>query len=147
MNQTDIFDPVFVLLLLTMIVWVYMYARRIPFIQTLDLEPNEVTADALANLSPPAVSNPSDNLKNLFELPVLFYAICGYLFVTQQVDSIYVFAAWAFTAFRILHSAVHCTVNIVLLRFGLYCVSSVALWFMIGRAALDHWVVFCAQIP
>jgi hypothetical protein len=34
-----------------------------------------------------------------------------------------------------LHSAVHCTVNIVLLRFWLYCISALALWFMVVRAA------------
>ena len=147
MNPAPIFDPVFVMLLLTLIVWIYMYARRIPFIQKLDLEPDEVTPDALASLSPPAVSNPSDNLKNLFELPVIFYTICGYLYVTQQVDAVYVTAAWIFAALRIAHSAVHCTVNIVLLRFGLYAVASLALWFMVGRAALQHWTSFCAQIP
>ena len=71
-----------------------------------------------SNMSPPKVNAPSDNLKNLFEMPVLFYALASMLFVTEQVDSGYVVAAWVFAAFRIAHSAVHCTVNIVMLRFG-----------------------------
>jgi hypothetical protein len=91
----------------------------------------------LARISPPAVSNPSDNLKNLFELPTLFYGLVLYLFVTNKVDEIYLVAAWIFAAFRILHSAVHCTVNIVLLRFWLYCISALALWFMVVRAACN----------
>ena len=33
-------------------------------------------------------------------------------------------------------SAVHCTVNVVILRFWLYCISALALWFMVARAAL-----------
>jgi len=90
----------------------------------------------LARFSPPAVSNPSDNLKNLFEMPVLFYALVLYLFVTKQVDSVYVLAAWVFAVFRILHSAVHCTINIVMLRFYLYLLSSLAVWFIAARAAL-----------
>jgi hypothetical protein len=49
---------------------------------------------ALAQLSPPEVSNPSDNLKNLFEHPVLLYVLALYLFVTNQVDAAYVSAAW-----------------------------------------------------
>jgi hypothetical protein len=61
----------------------------------------------LARLSPPSVSNPSDNLKNLFELPVLFYALSLYLFVTRQVDGTYVAAAWVFFVFRVAHSAIH----------------------------------------
>jgi hypothetical protein len=36
-----------------------------------------LTPAKLAELSPPAVANPSDNLKNLFELPVIFYALAA----------------------------------------------------------------------
>ena len=85
------------------------------------------------------MSNPSDNLKNLFELPVLFYALALYLFATAQVDAVYVFAGWMFVGFRTLHSAIHCTFNIVMLRFWLYVISSAALWFMVIRAALSHF--------
>jgi hypothetical protein len=63
---------------------------------------------ARARRSPPGVSNPSDNFKNLFEIPVIFYALALVLFVTGQVDAAYVTAAWVFAAFRALHSAVHC---------------------------------------
>ena len=136
MHQTAIFGPFFATMLLTFVVWVYMYARRIPFIQRSGFKPGELSPARLAELSPPEVSNPSDNLKNLFEIPVLFYALALYLYATQQVDAVYVTAAWIFVAFRVLHSAVHCTVNIVLLRFWLYAASTIAVWFMIFRAAL-----------
>jgi hypothetical protein len=85
------------------------------------------------------VWGPSDNLRNLFELPVLFYALTLYLFVTGQADAGYVYAGWIFAAFRALHSAVHCTINIVMLRFWLYAISSAALWFMLIRAALGYF--------
>jgi hypothetical protein len=62
---------------------------------------------ALAQLSHPEVSNPSDNLKSLFEIPVLFYALAQDLFVTYQVDAAYVGDVRIFVAFRALHSAVH----------------------------------------
>jgi len=93
----------------------------------------------LARLSPSAVSNPSDNLKNLFEMPVLFYALALYLFVTNQVDAAYVYAGWIFVGFRALHSAVHCTFNLVLLRFWLYAISTVALWFIVLRATFAYF--------
>jgi hypothetical protein len=98
-----------------------------------------VVPGRLAQLSPPEVSNPSDNLKNLFEIPVLFYALALYLFVTNQVDAVYVGAAWVFVGFRILHSAVHCTINIVMPRFYLDLFSTLAVWFIAGRAALHHF--------
>jgi len=135
MNQTAIFAPLLAMMLLTMIVWFYMYSKRIPLIQKSRINPNALTAAELARISPPSVSNPSDNLKNLFELPTLFYGLALYLFVVNKVDETYLIAAWGFAAFRVLHSAVHCTVNIVLLRFWLYCISALALWFMLIRAA------------
>ena len=72
MAQTAIFGPVFLMISLTFVVWIYMYAKRIPFIQSLDRSV-VLTPARLAELSPPAVANPSDNLKNLFEIPVIFY--------------------------------------------------------------------------
>lgn len=136
MNQGAIFGPFFAMIFLTMAVWVYMYARRIPFINAGGFDPQELTKPGrLAELSPPAVNNPSDNFRNLFEMPVLFYALALYLFVTRQVDTAYLAAAWVFVAFRVAHSAVHCTINRVMVRFYLYAIASAAVWFIAIRAA------------
>jgi len=134
-DQKQIFLPFLGMMLLTLVVWFYMYSRRIPFILGRKINMDEVSAEEFHRMSPAAVRKPSDNLKNLFEVPVLFYALCLYLFVTSQVDTIYVTAAWAFVGFRIIHSGVHCLINNVMLRFGVYCVSAFALWFMVLRAA------------
>lgn len=77
--------------------------------------------------------------KNLFEIPVLFYALALYLFVTRQVDAVDLDAAWIFVAFRVAHSAIHCTINIVIVRFYIYALSTLALWFMLLRAALQYF--------
>lgn len=140
MNQTAIFGPFFAMMFLTMAVWVYMYVRRIAFINATSFDPQEFTKPGrLAELSPPSVNNPSDNFKNLFELPVLFYALSLYLFATRQVDPVYLAAAWIFVVFRAAHSAVHCTFNRVMVRFCLYAVATVAVWFIAIRAAIDHF--------
>ncbi len=138
MDQTAIFAPVFAMIFLTMVVWVYMYVRRIPFIRKNDFSSSELRPVEFARLSPPEVSNPSDNLKNLFEIPVLFYALLLYLFVTNQVDMMYLVASWVFVVFRVLHSVVHCTINIVMLRFYLYLTATVSLWFIAARAAFQY---------
>jgi len=136
MEQTAIFAPFFTMVFLTLTVWIYMYARRIPFIRKSNLSPEQLTPTEFARISPPEVSNPSDNLKNLFEMPTIFYGLVLYLYVTTQVDKVYLVASWVFVAFRVFHSAVHCTINIIVLRFWLYFVSTVALWFIVIRAAL-----------
>ena len=140
MRQTAIFGTFFATMFLTLIVWLYMYIRRISFITSRSLSSQDLAVPgALAQISPPAVSNPSDNLKNLFEIPVLFYALALYLFVTKQVDVPYLDAAWVFVAFRALHSAVHCTFNLVILRFYLYLIATLAVWFIAIRAAINYF--------
>jgi hypothetical protein len=135
MDQATIFQPFISTMILTFVVWVYMYARRLPFIFSRGLDPKQMTPLELARVSPPQVSNPSDNLKNLFELPTVFYAVVLFLFATNRVDAAFVNAAWTFFVFRALHSAVHCTFNLIPLRFVLYVISAGALWFMVLRAA------------
>lgn len=140
MTQDAIFSPFFATMFLTLLVWVYMYIRRISFLKSQKIRPKQLAAPgALAQISPPNVSNPSDNLKNLFETPVLFYALLLYLFITKQVDAVYVSAAWIFVAFRVLHTIVHCTFNLIILRFYLYLFATLAVWFIMIRAAFNHF--------
>jgi hypothetical protein len=140
MTQTAIFGPFFATMLLTFAVWVYLYIRRIHWMQTENITPGDLLAPgALVQLSPAAVNNPSDNFKNLFEVPVLFYALALYLYVTSQVDAAYLTAAWVFAGFRVLHSAVHCTFNLIMLRFYLYLISTAALFYMLWRAVIAYF--------
>ena len=135
MSQESIFIPFFGLMLLTIIVWVVMYYLRISFMLA-----NKITPQAMAtnrdvqDVIPTEINTPSENLTNLFELPVLFYATCIYLYVTQQVDGAYMALAYSFLILRVVHSIIHCTHNKVLHRFYSYVLSSVVLWAFIIRA-------------
>jgi hypothetical protein len=140
MTQDSIFSPFFAMVFLTLFVWIYLYIRRIRFITKNKIRSQDLTVSgALAKISPPFVSNPSDNFKNLFEIPVIFYALVLYLFVTQQVDTVYVSAAWIFVVFRSFHSIVHCTFNLIMLRFYLYLFSTLTVWFIAIRVAVIHF--------
>ena len=139
MEQDAIFGPFLAMMLLTLVVWIYMYVRRIHFLNVNEIDPRDLEVPGrLAELTPAEVSNPSDNLKNLFEIPVLFYALVLYLFVTEQVDQLHVASAWAAVALRALHSLVHSTINWVMLRFWLYLGSTLAVWLILARAILGH---------
>jgi hypothetical protein len=138
MSKDLILQPMVAMMLLTAIVWLYMYAKRIPAMKNAKVSVQTYTTPEKAvELLPDSVNYSAHNLKNLFELPVLFYGLCLLLYVTQTVDMTYLIAAWAFFVLRVLHSLVHCTVNIVILRFYLYAAGSLALWFMLLRAAID----------
>ena len=138
MTTTAIFQPMLGVMALTAAVWFYLYAVRIPAMKMARRPVQTYTSpDRVTDILPEEANFPANNFRNLFELPVLFYALCLYLFVAGKVDAYYVNAAWVFFGFRAAHSVVHCTFNRVIIRFWLYCGGAVALFFMLFRAILD----------
>lgn len=138
MTHEQILLPMLGMMVLTAIVWFVLYAKRIPAMRKAGMPAQAYTTpDRGLEILPDQVSYPAYNFKNLFELPVLFYALCLYLYVTATADSADIIAAWVFLLFRVVHSAIHCTVNIVMARFLAYSAAALALWFMLGRAVWD----------
>jgi len=74
----------------------------------------------------------SDNFRNLFEVPVLFYALCAVLASAQHVSSFFVIGAWVYVALRCIHSFIHLTYNRVMHRFAVYVLSTVILFILWG---------------
>ncbi len=137
MQQESIFGPVVGMMLLTFVVWVYMYVRRLSYVKANRIGAQQLTTPIKRDeIIPEKVSYPAYNLRNLIELPVIFYVLCLYLYVTEAVDMIYVYSAWLYLVLRAGHSAIHCTVNVVIVRFLVYMASAFVLWFMVLRAAL-----------
>ena len=129
--------PIASMMLLTLIVWVVLFIKRIGFMQTHQVDVAEMKApEDTRRLIPGAPSAPADNLNNLSELPIVFYAVCFYLTVFTQVDQLHVICAWVFVGFRAVHSLIHCTYNTVMHRFMANLISSIALWVMVVRAFL-----------
>jgi hypothetical protein len=138
MSNAGILAPFFGVMLLTLVVWIYMYIRRTSYLVGNRIDLRKVdTPEKAASVIPESVSLASHNFKNLAELPVIFYAVCLYVFASGTVDSFYVFVAWWFFAFRVAHSLIHCTYNKVVHRFSTYMLAALALWAMVFRAALQ----------
>jgi len=137
MQGNEIFGPFFAMILLTLTVWIVMYLGRIRYSLANRINAQRLgTPEKVVKVLPEEVQYPAYNLRNLLELPIIFYAMCLYLFVTANVDTLYVIAAWSYVALRALHSVIQCTTNIVMRRFAAYMASSLVLWFMVFRAAL-----------
>lgn len=137
MQATEIFGPFFIMILLTFTVWIVMYVRRIRYSIANRIQAQRLgTPEKAVKVLPEEVQYPAYNLSNLLELPIIFYALCLYLFVSGNVDALYVIAAWSYVGLRAAHSAIQCTTNIVIWRFAVYMASSVVLWLMVMRAAL-----------
>jgi hypothetical protein len=73
----------------------------------------------------------SDNYNHLFEVPVLFYALCATALAVGEIPAWLVIGAWAFVALRIVHSLIQCSYNKVMHRLMVFLVGFgliVALW-------------------
>jgi hypothetical protein len=127
--------PLLVQVLLTFSVWIYLFAWRIPEIRRKGIDPQHLQDRAAAHALLPDSANASNNLKNLFELPVLFYTAVLLSLLLMIQDRLLVQLAWGFVALRIVHSVIHCTYNNVNHRFAAYAVSCLFLLFMWIRLA------------
>jgi hypothetical protein len=87
---------------------------------------------------PAAAEAASRNLINLFEVPVLFYALVPLAVLSGVEDATLRGFLWAFVVFRILHSAIHLTVNKLVIRFSVHLFANLAL--------LGAWVCFALLV-
>lgn len=127
-------QPTIALMLLTMLVWLYMYYLRITYTLKNKIDAQDLASPEQCNaLLPEFVNQASNNFKNLFEAPVLFYVVCILVTLFDHVDTMFVYLAWAYVFLRIIHSLIHCTINNVMARFLAYFTSSVVLWIMVFK--------------
>lgn len=129
--QRAIVLPAVALVVLTAIVWVRLYVERIGEMRARKISPQSLAISAHASQALNRVQA-SDNFRNLFEVPVLFYALCAVLASAQYVAPFFVIGAWIYVALRYVHSFIHLTYNRVSHRFVIYAVSTVVLFVLWG---------------
>ena len=83
------------------------------------------------------------NYNHLHEAPTVFYAVALVLALIGHGDGVNALIAWIYVGLRVIHSLVQATVNVVMVRFVLDALSSVALIVLIFHAAI---VVFDIHI-
>jgi hypothetical protein len=137
----EILKPVVALLAWTMLMWIWMYAQRIPAISKLpkDGNPNADvgwTGAKLDDILPPNIQWKAHNYNHLHEAPTLFYAVALVLAIVGQGDGLNATLAWIYVALRVLHSLWQATVNKVMVRFLLFSLSSLVLIMLIVHAAM-----------
>jgi len=136
MREHAILFPALAMVALTIVVWFRMYTSRVAEMRRERIHPQSVATSAqmAARITD---TRASDNFRNLFELPVLFYVALLVLAWTGHVTPVTLLLAWLFVALRVLHSAIHCTYNRVVHRFYAYLAGGVVLWVLWGVIAVD----------
>ena len=119
--------PFFVMLLLPFLVLVKMFLSRAGEMKSRRIHPQQVatrTQMSSYNIS----INTSENFLNLFEMPVLFYALTLlYVFLGFE-NSLLVSLAWIYVVSRYAHTIIHTTYNKVMHRFYAFFISVTSLF-------------------
>lgn len=135
MNQTSIFWPMLAQVLLTYIVYVVLGIRRRQAVVSGEARVNQFKTRSTEPGSSVTVAN---NIINQFELPVLFYAACLSLYVTEGTSYVSVGLAWLFVATRYAHAWIHLTTNRVKLRSRAFILG----WLVLGLL----WIWFALHL-
>ena len=135
MSFNPILLPLLAMVFLTFVVWIYLYALRIPEIKRLGIDPDELQDRAESHKLLTVSGAASNNLKNLFEIPILFYLAAMIAMLLLIQDDLLVLLAWGFVILRVVHSMIHCSYNRVMHRFIAYLISCLFLMFMWIRLA------------
>ncbi|MDR6831779.1 MULTISPECIES: MAPEG family protein [unclassified Sphingopyxis] len=130
METNAILGAVATLALWSMIMWVWMYATRIPAMSRAKIDAKNLvgtTGRGLDEVLPPEVQWKAHNYNHLMEQPTVFYAVALALAVGGMGGGLNTQLAWAYVALRIVHSLIQVTVNRVMWRFLVFALASLAL--------------------
>ena len=138
--HAEILKPVAVLAAWTMIMWVWMYATRIPAMRRtpgLDIDQRiGGTGKDLDGVLPAKVQWIAHNYNHLHEQPTVFYAVALALAFMGAGNGANATIAWAYVLLRIGHSIFQATVNRVMIRFAIFSLASLSLMALTVRAVM-----------
>lgn len=136
---SNMMTPVLALVVWTLVILVWLYARRIPAMRKAGIDPAKIKgSESYASLPPmnPKAVWVADNYNHLHEQPTIFYALCVYTHLVGVIDAFNVGLAWGYVAIRVVHSFIQITTNFVPVRFLVFNLGSLVLGVMAVRNVL-----------
>ena len=128
--------PVMALVAWSLVIWLLMYARRLPAMRKAGIKPQDAATPGSLSVLPAPVRQAADNYNHLMEQPTIFYAAALAIQVAGHGDAFAVTLGWTYVGLRVLHSLVQVTINLVVARFLLFSIATLTLAVMVGRELL-----------
>lgn len=135
----NLYGPMFSIVVLYLLVWVYMFAKRLKSMQVHRIHPQKLNTPASKSLIPEEESFPAHNFVNLFEVPVLFFIFALTCEQLKLTDNIFFFGSWIYVGLRYIHSFIQSTYNKVMHRFNVYFLSCMVLWYLWIRLIIKFY--------
>ena len=133
----EIVGPVVALVAWSMVMWLWMYATRLPAVRAakMKFDSDAPRGQQMATL-PASVRWKADNYNHLMEQPTLFYALAISLALVGEGSGANLYLAWTYVALRIVHSLVQVLNNTIEIRFLLFAISNIPLIALTFNAAM-----------
>jgi hypothetical protein len=128
--------PVLGLVTWTLVMWVWMYATRIPAMQRARIDVDELARTGAPLQLPPEVARVADNYNHLHEQPTIFYALALTAHLAGAADAMNIGLAWTYVLLRVVHSLVQATRNIILVRFAVFTLATLVLAVLLVRTLI-----------
>lgn len=132
--NSPILTPVLALAGWSMLMWLWMYATRLPAMTRAGIDGTKMVGstgtglrDALVAKGEERASWVADNYNHLMEQPTVFYAVSLALALLGAGQGAALGLAWAYVGLRIAHSLVQVLLNRVIVRFALFALASLCL--------------------
>lgn len=134
MTRDWIFFPVIVQVLMTLLIYVRLIKVKVREIRAgrVDKTRSALHEEAWGD----AVLQINNNIRNQFELPVLFYVMAAILWAMDSVNGLAIAAAFLFVMSRIAHALIHLGSNYVPNRRRSF---TVGWWVLMFMALLVLW--------
>jgi hypothetical protein len=137
MQVIAILWPTIALAALIFIVWFTLFVHRLGHMKRNPPRAEDLADGEAAMRYFRPVEMPANNLANLFEMPVLYFALVPLLLITHHANHIQVILAWIYVVLRALHSFIHIGPKKVMPRFMVYLASCIVLSVMWIGFAID----------
>ena len=127
--------PPTVMAFLTGFVWLRLGSDRLGELRSRRIHPQQVATSKQMGETMQNVQS-ADHFRNLFEVPVLFYAVCGFIAISRLTTLFLLACAWGYVVLRAAHTYIHLTHNKVVRRFQVFVASTIVLYVMWGVFAV-----------
>jgi hypothetical protein len=135
------FDRAILLPCVALVALTFIVLGRTAYVRISELRRRRIHPQTIASgkaLAEMEDTRAADHLRNLFETPVLFYALCGFLAITKLTTAFLLACAWGYVFLRGLQASIHLTHNTVIRRFQVFVAGGLVLGLM--------WVTFAIRL-
>ena len=134
MNSNLIFWPVLIQIAITIAGFSLLGIRKSKALKTGNVDMTKTALDN--NAWPDDVLMVSNNIRNQFQVPVLFYVLCFMFYSIDAVSMVVLSLAWIFVITRVIHAYIHMSSNYVPARFAVFTIGFVTMIAMAVLAAI-----------